>query len=75
MQVGINLGDSVFRGRYHSKQVHEDDLEEVLRRSVEGGCVKLMVTGSDVRESRKAVGMAREYRMFVSQFFPLFYVL
>ena len=62
MQVGINLGDPIFRGVYHGKQVHEDDLNDVLQRAVDAGCVKLMVTGSDLEESKKAVKMAGEHR-------------
>ncbi|KAA6410550.1 MAG: deoxyribonuclease tatD [Lasallia pustulata] len=59
--VGINLGDAIFRGIYHGKQAHEDDLEGVLQRAVDAGCVKLMVTGSDLEESKKAVKMAEEH--------------
>ena len=62
LQVGINLGDAIFRGIYHGKQAHEDDLEGVLQRAVDAGCVKLMVTGSDLEESKKAVKMAEEHR-------------
>ena len=68
MQVGINLGDPVFRGIYHGKQAHEDDLNDVLQRAVDAGCVKLMVTGSDLEESQKAVKMAEEHRRFCSKF-------
>ena len=62
IQVGINLGDPIFRGVYHDKQVHDDDLEDILQRAVEAGCVKLMVTGSDLDESKKAVKIAQEHR-------------
>lgn len=56
------MGDPIFRGIYHGKQAHKDDLEEVLRRAVDAGCLKLMVTGSDLEESKKAVKMAEEHR-------------
>ena len=61
-KVGINLGDSIFRGIYHGKRAHEDDLEGVLQRAVDAGCIKLMVTGSDLMESKKAVRIAKEHR-------------
>ncbi|KAI9877719.1 MAG: hypothetical protein M1830_003031 [Pleopsidium flavum] len=61
--VGINLGDPIFRGVYHGKKAHEDDLEDVLQRAVEVGCRKLMVTGSDLEESRKAVQLAKDHRV------------
>ena len=62
-QVGINLGDPVFRGNYRDKQVHEDDLQDVINRALDAGCQKFMVTGSDLEESRHAVQLARDHRM------------
>lgn len=62
--MGINLGDPVFRGIHHGKQAHEDDLDDVIQRAVDVGCVKMMVTGADLEGSKKAVEMAREHRMF-----------
>ncbi|MCJ1283803.1 hypothetical protein MMC26_003134 [Xylographa opegraphella] len=60
-QVGINLGDPIYRGIHHGKQSHEDDLDAVLQRAVEAGCLKLMVTGSDLVESRNAIKIAEEH--------------
>lgn len=59
--VGINLGDPVFRGKYHGRQAHEDDLEAVVQRALDVGCTKLMVTGSDLKESRRAVELAKKF--------------
>lgn len=64
--MGINLGDPVFRGVYHGKKVHDDDLDDVLQRAQDVGCIKMMVTGSDLEESKKAVQMAQEHRMSFS---------
>lgn len=61
--MGINLGDAVFRGIHHGKKAHEDDLDDVLQRAMDVGCVKMMVTGSDLEQSEKAVRMAKEHRM------------
>lgn len=60
--MGINLGDPIFRGIYHGKRAHEDDFDGVLKRAVDAGCVKLMVTGSDLVESKNAVKIAQEHR-------------
>ncbi|MCJ1364761.1 hypothetical protein MMC16_003877 [Acarospora aff. strigata] len=57
--VGINLSDPIYRGIYHGKKAHDDDLEDVLQRAVDVGCTKMMVTGSDLEESRKAVQIAK----------------
>jgi TatD DNase family protein len=59
--MGINLGDPVFRGIYHGKQAHEDDLEGVVQRALDVGCTKLMVTGSDLKESQRAVELAKQF--------------
>ena len=61
MQIGINLGDPVFRGIYHEKKVHDDDEADIIQRAVEVGCVKFMVTGSDLEASKKAVELAKKY--------------
>ncbi|PGH22957.1 hypothetical protein AJ80_03006 [Polytolypa hystricis UAMH7299] len=59
--VAINLGDPVFTGVYHGKRAHEDDLNDIIQRALEAGCEKLMVTGSDLVESRHAVQIARNH--------------
>ena len=61
-QIGINLTDPIYRGVHHGKQAHEDDLTHVIARAAKAGCRKLMVTGSDLSESEKAVQLARDYR-------------
>ena len=60
--MGINLTDSTFGGEYYGKQHHEDDREHVIQRAVNLGCVKFMVTGSDLEESKKAIALAEKYR-------------
>ncbi|KAL0263354.1 hypothetical protein SLS55_002334 [Diplodia seriata] len=61
IDIGINLGDPIFRGVYHGKQAHEDDFEGVMERALAAGCEKMMVTGSDLKESEHAVQIAREH--------------
>jgi hypothetical protein len=61
-QIGINLGDPVFRGHYHGTQRHEDDFNDVLQRALDAGCKKFMVTGSDLKESQHAVEIAKAHR-------------
>ena len=62
LQIGINLADPIFRGMYHGKQRHPDDLNAVLSRAKEIGCQKLIVTGSDLTNSKEALDIAKEYR-------------
>ncbi|KAF9887879.1 hypothetical protein FE257_009539 [Aspergillus nanangensis] len=61
VDIGINLSDPVFRGNYHGKQVHDDDLDDIVQRARDVGCQKFMVTGSDLEESRRAVEIAQKY--------------
>jgi TatD DNase family protein len=51
----------VFRGVYHGKRAHEDDLADVVARAREVGVEKMMVTGSDLKESKHAIDVAREH--------------
>ncbi|KAF6223936.1 hypothetical protein HO133_010510 [Letharia lupina] len=59
--VGINLTDSTFKGEYYGKQHHADDTEHVIQRGVDLGCLKFMVTGTDLEESKKAIALAEGY--------------
>ncbi|KAK5090736.1 hypothetical protein LTR05_000912 [Lithohypha guttulata] len=59
--VGINLGDPVFRGIYREKVAHEDDLGDVIQRALDIGCTKLMITGSNLVESKNAIDIAKQY--------------
>jgi TatD DNase family protein len=63
IQIGVNLSDPVFRGEYHGRKVHDDDLSDIIQRAVDAGCQKFMVTGSDLVESQNAVQIASDYRM------------
>ncbi|GAB1313600.1 hypothetical protein MFIFM68171_03810 [Madurella fahalii] len=61
IDIGINLADPIFRGRYHGKSRHPDDLKAVVGRAVEVGCTKLIVTGSSFKSSRDALKLAKEF--------------
>ncbi|KAL2694397.1 hypothetical protein Neosp_000974 [[Neocosmospora] mangrovei] len=61
IDIGINLTDPIFRGRYHGKERHPDDLTAVIDRAHEVGCTKLIVTGSDLGNSRDALKLAEAY--------------
>ena len=61
VDIGINLSDATYQGSYHGRQVHEDDTHLVVQRATQAGCLKLMVTGSDLHESQKAIELAEKY--------------
>lgn len=52
---------------YHGKQRHPDDLSAVISRAKEVGCQKLIVTGSDLTNSKEALDIAKEYRKALPQ--------
>ncbi|TLS25030.1 hypothetical protein PpBr36_07475 [Pyricularia pennisetigena] len=61
IDIGINLADPIFRGRYGGKQRHPDDLVAVVQRAKDVGCTKLIVTGSSFRSSRDALKLTKEF--------------
>ncbi|KAM7194886.1 hypothetical protein V8F20_007751 [Naviculisporaceae sp. PSN 640] len=61
IDIGINLADPIFRGRYHGKSRHPDDLKGVIKRAEEVGCTKLIVTGSSFKSTRDALKLTQEF--------------
>ncbi|KAF2157466.1 putative hydrolase [Myriangium duriaei CBS 260.36] len=59
--IGINLSDPIYRGVHHGKKAHDDDLDKVIERAVKAGCTKMMITGSDLTESEKAIQIAKDH--------------
>lgn len=52
----------MYNGIYYDKQKHPSDLGAVIVRAKLAGCEKLIVTGSDLAESKKALELAEQYR-------------
>ncbi|GAB7364862.1 hypothetical protein MBLNU230_g5654t2 [Neophaeotheca triangularis] len=61
VDIGINLTDEIYRGVHRGNKAHEDDLQQVIERAMAAGVRKMMVTGSDLDESKKAVELAKQY--------------
>ncbi|KAK9727621.1 TatD DNase [Basidiobolus ranarum] len=49
----------MFRGDYRGKIAHEDDLEYVLKRALDVGVERMMITGGSLSESKEALELAR----------------
>ena len=60
IDIALNLADPVYRGIYHSQQRHDDDLGGVLQRAGAAGCSKILVTGSDLHNSKTCVELCQE---------------
>ncbi|PWN50645.1 hypothetical protein IE53DRAFT_395025 [Violaceomyces palustris] len=60
IDIGVNLTDPVFRGKYHGKVVHQDDLDIVLKRARSAGVNGLIITGGSLDESIEAAQLAQQ---------------
>ncbi|KAJ1920886.1 hypothetical protein IWQ60_006897 [Tieghemiomyces parasiticus] len=63
--IGANLTDPVFRGRYRGKQGHPDDFDQMLERAKRANVSDIIVTGGSLTESREAVKLAGNYPGFL----------
>ncbi|KAJ2656868.1 hypothetical protein IWW48_004792 [Coemansia sp. RSA 1200] len=62
IDIGANLTDPVFRGKYRGKQAHDDDLGIVLQRARAAGVERMMVTGGSLHESKEAIDLCRQHQ-------------
>ncbi|CAI5710037.1 unnamed protein product [Peronospora effusa] len=60
VDIGANLTDPVFTGFYRGKQKHESDLITILTRAKAFGVEKIIVTGGNLEESRKALQLTKD---------------
>ncbi|KAG0236710.1 TatD DNase [Actinomortierella wolfii] len=58
IDIGINLTDGMFRGMYHGKQAHADDLTHVLARATAAGVKKMIITAGTLSEAHEALKLA-----------------
>jgi TatD DNase family protein len=58
--IAVNLTDTMYKGQYQGgKQAHPADVENVLTRAALAGVTRIIITGTDLEESRKALALAR----------------
>jgi len=60
IDIGANMLDPMFRGIYKEKQVHQDDVQHVLKRALMSGVEKIIVTAGTLQESREALQFIKE---------------
>ncbi|KAF9282172.1 TatD DNase [Mortierella alpina] len=59
IDIGINLTDPMFRGLYHGKQAHADDLLHVLARAKRAGVGRMIVTAGNLDDCKSAVELIK----------------
>ncbi|KAJ7492782.1 Mg-dependent DNase [Mycena latifolia] len=64
IDIGVNLTDPVFRGHYHGKKRHDDDLHAILERAQNAGVKSMIITGTSLSESEEALALAKELGFF-----------
>jgi TatD DNase family protein len=67
-EIGANLLDDTFRGIYHGKQKHQEDILNVLERGKEMGVQRQIVTAGCLEDSVEALKLVRllkpKYELF-----------
>ena len=57
--IAVNLTDPMFQGIYREKQVHPPDLAAVLDRALSHNVHRIIITGTTLSDSRRALELAR----------------
>ncbi|KAF8213223.1 Mg-dependent DNase [Mycena galopus ATCC 62051] len=66
IDIAVNLTDPVFRGTYHGKKKHDDDMNSILERARNAGVKSIIVTGTSLQESREALHLSQELGFFAT---------
>jgi TatD DNase family protein len=53
IDIGLNLLDDMFFGRYNDKQKHPEDIQDILKRSKSLGVVKSIITCGSIDDAKK----------------------
>jgi TatD DNase family protein len=53
IDIGLNLLDDMFFGRYNEKQKHPEDIQDILKRSKSLGVVKSIITCGSIEDAKK----------------------
>ena len=64
IDIGVNLTDPVFKGLYHGKQSHENDFEQVIKRSCDVGVDKMIITVGHLEEFPAALELCESNENF-----------
>lgn len=60
LDIGANLTDDMFQGRYNNSQKHPADYAQVLQRAWAGGLQKIIITVGSLEDANEAIKLASE---------------
>ncbi|PWN26913.1 hypothetical protein BDZ90DRAFT_221469 [Jaminaea rosea] len=60
IDIGANLLDGMYRGKYQGKKYHEPDLDAVLSRARKANVVAQIVTSGSLSESRQSISLCSQ---------------
>lgn len=60
-EVGMNLTDTMFSGNFRGSRHFESDMDDMLRRAKALNVEHMLLTGSDLDESKKTIEWAKHY--------------
>lgn len=58
--IGFNISDGMFHGKYHDKQAHESDFLQILERARSCGVVSMLCTSSFCDEAEHTIQLCRD---------------
>ncbi|KAF2369099.1 Metal-dependent hydrolase [Trinorchestia longiramus] len=59
IDIGANLCDGMYQGEYHGSKKHTPDLDAVLDRAEKAGLQKIIITGTNLQDSKEAIKLAQ----------------
>lgn len=60
VDIGANLTDGMFQGRYNNSQKHPADYAQVLNRAWDAGLQKIIITVGTLSDAEEALKFAGE---------------
>ena len=61
IDIGVNLLDEMYQGKYNGNEKHAPDLPAVLQRAWDAGVSKIIITAGNLEEARAALALARTH--------------
>ncbi|KAH9813316.1 hypothetical protein DFH28DRAFT_975482 [Melampsora americana] len=64
IDIGSNLSDPIFRGIYNQKQIHSNDLDQIIERAQKFGVEKQILTGDCLSGSKEVIQLSHQFSQF-----------